>query len=107
MLREYAKENRQHLTDAEMRLWYFINNKKLSGYKFRRQHVIGEYIVDFYCNEAKVVIEVDGEQHTFNKEYDEKRTAYLEEKGYRVLRFWNNEVYKNIDGVLEIITNAL
>ncbi|MCE3232508.1 MAG: putative restriction endonuclease-like [Rickettsiaceae bacterium] len=61
-----------------MRLWYFLSNKRLLGYKFRRQHIIGEYIVDFYCNEAKVVIELDGEQHVFNKNYDEKRTNYLE-----------------------------
>ncbi len=107
MLREYAQENRKKLTDAEMRLWYFISNKQLLGYKFRRQHVIGEYIADFYCSEASLVIELDGEQHVSNEDYDLKRTQYIEEKGFKVLRFWNIDVYKNIEGVLEAILAEL
>jgi adenine-specific DNA-methyltransferase len=79
----------------------------LAGVGFRRQHPIGIYIVDFCAPREKIIIELDGDQHGKQKEYDELRTAFLREKGYRVLRFWNGEVMRNINGVLETILNCL
>lgn len=107
MLRDYARQNRKVLTNAEFKLWCLIRNKELLGCKFRRQHVMGEYIVDFYCREVGLVIELDGEKHLTNKQYDDIRTAFLESKGYQVLRFWNQEVYENIEGVVESIADAI
>ncbi len=75
--------------------------------KFRRQHPVGNYIVDFYCDEAKLAIELDGGQHAMSSEYDLERTEELQRKGIRVLQFWNNEVLGNLDGVLERIAEAL
>ncbi len=93
---------------AEQRLWYFIRRKALGGFRFRRQHTIGPYIVDFACLEAKLVIELDGDQHALGDapERDANRDAYLREQGFEVLRFWNNEVYDEINSVLEVILDA-
>src|SRR5690606_4838289 len=96
---------RNNPTDAEKALWKRLQHEQL-GLKFRRQHPIEPYIVDFYCPDKKLIIEVDGGQHNENKR-DDARTAYLESKGYRVIRFWNNEVLQNTDGVLETIMNEL
>jgi very-short-patch-repair endonuclease len=79
----------------------------MGGYKFRRQEPIGSYIVDFICQEEKIIIEVDGGQHSAEREKDFERDRWLKEQGYKVLRFWNNEVLTNINGVLEVIWNNL
>lgn len=104
-----AKELRQNQTDAESFVWYYLKNKQLDGYKFRRQHPIDKYIVDFICLEAKLIIELDGGQHGEKDkvEYDANRTKFLEEAGYKVLRFWNNEAFDNISGILDFVWNEL
>ena len=96
-----ARNLRKNATIQERRLWNLLKNRQFHNLKFKRQQPIGDYIVDFICKEAKVIIEIDGGQHNddFNKLYDEKRTQYLNSRGYKVLRFWNNEIDENIDGV--------
>jgi very-short-patch-repair endonuclease len=94
---------RKNLTNAERKLWRVLRKKQLSSLRFRRQVPIGPFIVDFICFEKRLVIEVDGGQHDENKEYDEKRTIWLEDQGFRVIRFWNNEVMNNINGVATFI----
>jgi len=105
----FARELRQKQTKAERLLWRKLRSKQLQGVKFRRQQPIGPYIVDLASFERKLVIEIDGGQH--NKEAvrgrDEERVVWLKERGYRVLRFWNNEVLTNVEGVLERISEAL
>jgi len=98
---------RKNSTDAELKLWKHLRNRLTYGEKFRRQQPIGKYIVDFVCAERKLVVEVDGGQHSENVAYDSERTAWLESEGYRVLRFWNNEVLKDADVVLEVIIRVL
>ncbi|MFQ5863179.1 MAG: endonuclease domain-containing protein [Candidatus Brocadiales bacterium] len=98
-----AKNLRKKPTDAENLLWRYLRSKQLDGLKFRRQHPIGDYIVDFACLEKQTVIELDGGRHTINKDRDKERNRWLEKEGYKVLRFWNNDVLTNIDGVLEVI----
>ncbi len=102
---ENAQNLRDNQTNAEGLLWHYLQNKQLDGYKFRRQQPIENYIVDFVCFEKKLVIELDGGQHNEKDavEYDKKRTEFLESAGFKVLRFWNNDVFKNISGVLEDI----
>ena len=97
------------MTDAEARLWYNLRRHDLGGYKFRRQHPFGRYILDFYCPQAKLVIEIDGGQHfeAENVILDVKRTHYLEEHGLKVLRFANLEVLQETDSVLGVIYEAL
>ncbi|MDZ7711869.1 MAG: endonuclease domain-containing protein [Rhodovibrio sp.] len=102
-----AKGLRQQTTDAEARLWYVLRRKHMLGFKFRRQHPIGRYVADFACPEARLVIEVDGGQHAEQVARDAARTRELEAHGYTVLRFWNNEVLANFDGVQEVIRAAL
>ena len=97
-----AKSMRRSPTDAEAMLWRHLRAHRLSGSKFRRQQPIGPYIVDFVCLERRIVIEVDGGQH-FGSEVDERRDAWLRDQNFRVLRFWNNDVLQNIEGVLEKI----
>jgi very-short-patch-repair endonuclease len=108
LFRDRARDLRQHGTDAEHKLWLRLRNRGL-GVKVRRQHPIGNYIVDFVCLEAKLVIELDGGQHddAANRWEDAERTRFLVRSGYRVVRFWNNEVIKNIDGVLARIVDLL
>jgi very-short-patch-repair endonuclease len=102
-----ARKLRQTMTDTEQKLWYYLRNRQLEGHKFRRQQEIDQYIVDFVCNDAMLIIELDGGQHAEQQEYDERRTRYLEAKGYRVLRFWNNEALTKIESVLEVILEAV
>ena len=102
-----AQALRRTQTNAEGLLWHYLCNKQLGGYKFRRQQPIGPYIADFACLSQKLLIELDGSQHAARQNYDEKRDAFLREKGYRVLRFWNNEVFENCFGVLERIYAVL
>ena len=94
-------------TDAEIRLWSRLRRKQLDGFRFRRQQPIGPYIVDFFCPAAKLVIEVDGGQHAQRENEDTSRTCWLEEHGYRVVRFWNNEVLANTDSVTWAILETL
>jgi adenine-specific DNA-methyltransferase len=109
LLKAFAREMRNAPTDAEKRLWHFLRDRRLAGYKFRRQHPMAGYIADFVCIEARLVIELDGGQHAelFQQESDTARTREFESRGFRVLRFWNNEVLSNTMGVLESILNAL
>lgn len=81
--------------------------RNVDGFKFRRQHVLGDFVVDFVCLNSKLVIEIDGGQHAEATEYDELRSAWIEKEGFRVLRYWNSEVLENPDGVLETIWGAL
>jgi very-short-patch-repair endonuclease len=90
------------MTEAEKLLWSRIRSRQLSGYKFRRQHPIGVYIVDFFCPDLNLVIEVDGGQHADNLG-DEKRDAWLSSEGYRILRYWNNQILKETESVLKDI----
>ena len=103
------KELRQRQNDAEGRLWYFLRNRQINSCKFRRQHRMGSFIVDFVCLEEKLIIELDGGQHNevSNKEKDTIRTNWLEKEGYKVLRFWDNDVLANIEGVVEVIRKIL
>ncbi len=103
---ERARSLRQTQTATEGLLWHFLRNRQLGGYKFRRQQPIGPYITDFACLSRRLLVELDGGQHVENRD-DEKRDAFLQEKGYRVLRFWNHEVSENCLGVLERIYEAL
>ena len=106
---EYAREIRHRTTEAEQQLWTSLRNKQLKGKKFRRQHAIVNYVVDFYCNECKLAIELDGNFHTETeaKKYDASRTALLNELGITVLRFWNEEVIKDPSKVLQRISDHL
>ena len=106
-MKHLAKKLRKNMTDAERLLWQHLRNRELGGYKFRRQRPVGPYIVDFVCLEKKLVIEVDGSQHAGQMELDTKRSDYLKEKGYRVTRFWNNEVLKKTESVLTVILSSL
>ena len=105
--RDAARRLRKEMTEAEKRLWYRIRRRQLSEHQFRNQVELGSYIVDFCCLKERLVIELDGGQHAEITEYELERRAWLEEKGYRTLRFWNNEVFENLDGVLETIVRAL
>ncbi len=106
-LRSLARAQRQQATDAERLLWRHLRGRQLMGFKFRRQVVIEPYIVDFVCLEAKLIIEADGGQHAEQATYDIRRTTCLETMGYRVMRFWNHEILKELHSVLEQILAAL
>ncbi len=106
-IRQKAKQLRVNSTDAEYQLWQQIRNRRLEGWKFRRQMPVDHYIVDFVCAELKLIIEIDGGQHAEAGFYDDQRTEYLQSKGYQVVRFWNNEVLGNTEGVLERIAEIL
>lgn len=99
-----SRELRKNPTEAEVRLWQGLKMYLFNDIHFRRQHAIGPYIVDFCAPRQKIIIEVDGEQHLEQQEYDAERTAFLITKGYQVLRFWNDEVMNHIDQVLEAIS---
>jgi very-short-patch-repair endonuclease len=101
-----ARQLRANSTKAELRLWKHLRSRGLNGHKFVRQEPIGPYVVDFVCRAQRIVIEVDGGQHATDKR-DSIRDKWLVEHRYRVMRFWNNEVMGNIEGVLEMIAAAL
>ena len=105
-LRQFAKNLRKHSTDAENRLWVFLRANRF-GFKFKRQVPIKRFIVDFVCHEKRLIIELDGGQHQTNQVYDEQRTIELNRCGFQVLRFWNNDVLREINTVLEVIDKAL
>ena len=98
-----AKALRKRQTKAEGLLWKHLKARQLNGVKFRRQQPVGSYIVDFVSFEQKIVIEIDGGQHIKRKDYDVKRDAWFQKKGFRVLRFWNSELFQDTEGVLEVI----
>ena len=102
-----AQTLRERQTNAEGLLWHYLRDKQLAGHKFRRQQPIGPYIVDFACMPKKLLIELDGGQHAEQHTYDKKRDEFLREKGYKILRFWNNDVFENCFGVLESIRAAV
>ena len=102
-----ARQLRKELTPAEQRLWAYLRGNKLHGVNFRRQHAIGSYIVDFVSIKNKLVVELDGSQHLNQEERDAERTQYLESQGYKVIRFWNDKVMNDIEGVIRAIEIAL
>ena len=106
-LRARARELRKNPTDAERLLWQRLRYWQIDGCKFRRQQPLGRYIVDFICLEKRLVIEVDGGQHVHQADYDKERDGWLRDQGFAFLRFWNNDVIENMDGVTEVIAENL
>jgi very-short-patch-repair endonuclease len=104
---ELAHQLRSEPTPAEQRLWLVLRGDKLNGIRFRRQHALGKYVIDFVSVKSKLAIELDGSQHLEQSEYDLQRAAYLESLGYKVIRFWNNQVMNDIEGVMISIEAAL
>ena len=102
-----SQELRHNLTEAETKLWSHLRAHRTTGIHFRRQHAIGNYIVDFCAPRQKLIIEVDGGQHLDQEDYDAERTAYLESKGYHILRFWNNEIENDLEAIMLVIDLAL
>lgn len=105
-LTDVARKLRRRSTDAETRLWYHLRDRRLLGFKFRRQEPRGRAVADFLCQQARLIVEVDGGQHAESRT-DSERTAFLNSAGYLVLRFWNNDVLSNTDGVLDEIARTL
>ena len=97
---------RSNMTPHEQILWQYLRAGRLAGYKFKRQQPIGRYIVDFVCFEAKLVVELDGSQH-MDATQDKIRDAWLSNEGYKVMRFWNNELSENLEGLLQLVLQAL
>ncbi|MBC3807183.1 endonuclease domain-containing protein [Undibacterium seohonense] len=106
-LKAYAREMRKKMPTAEQLLWYVLRNRRVAGAKFRRQHPVGRYILDFYCVEKKLAVELDGGQHSEQQNYDQQRDAYLKKQGIEVLRFWNNQMLLETEAVLEVIYSIL
>jgi very-short-patch-repair endonuclease len=104
---DFARRLRRSQTDAERVLWFRLRDRRLAGLKFKRQVPVDRYVVDFLCSEGKLIIEIDGGQHDQQRERDSIRTATLEAMGYLVLRFWNNEVMQNSEGVLQDILSTV
>ena len=102
-----ARKLRRDMTDAERLLWRHLRNRELLGHKFRRQHAIDHYIADFICINAKLIVEADGGQHADLADMDAQRTRHLAALGYRVLRFWNDDILLRTDHVLEAVIEAL
>jgi very-short-patch-repair endonuclease len=102
-----ARTLRSNMTEAERRIWQILRSEQMQGHKFRRQVPIGRYIADFVCHKARLVIEIDGGQHERSSLREIGRSAFLQHEGYRVLRFWNNEVLTNLEGVYATIAEAL
>jgi very-short-patch-repair endonuclease len=101
-----ARRLRANQTDVEKRLWSQLRNRGLLGLKFRRQVPLGDFVADFVCADHALVVELDGGQHAASEAMDNRRTAWLESRGWRVIRFWNNEVNENVDGMLQMIAAA-
>jgi very-short-patch-repair endonuclease len=104
---ERARALRSEMTEAENRLWQMLRSRQTERYRFRRQVPIGPFIADFVCHEARLIVEIDGGQHDPSSELQKRRTWFLESEGYRVLRFWNNEVLDNPGGVQTAIAEDL
>jgi very-short-patch-repair endonuclease len=107
LTRARARALRKNPTEAEKLLWTQLRYWQVDGYKFRRQQPLGKYIVDFVCMEKRLIIELDGGQHAEQRDYDVERDAWLREQGFTVLRFWNNDVLQNINGVKDTILSEL
>jgi very-short-patch-repair endonuclease len=107
MPNQRARDLRRNLTNAERRLWSQLRLRQIEGHRFRRQRPVGPYVVDFICLEQRLVIEVDGGQHAERTSQDAKRDAWLRSQGYRILRYWNNEVLSQTEGVVQVIMGAL
>ncbi len=108
-LKSYRSKLRSSMTDAEVMLWKYISGGKLMGYRFRRQYSVGKYILDFYCPHLRLAIELDGGRHNEpkNMKADKERTKFLEGYNIRVIRYWDNDVLNNIDGVFDDLINQL
>lgn len=104
---KFARQLRHQQTEVEQKLWFHLRNREFLNHKFRRQHPIGSYIVDFCCIEKRLIVELDGSQHLAQQTKDAGRTHYLQSQGYRVIRFWDNEIFNQLDGVLETIRLTL
>ena len=102
-----ARNLRKDSTEAEKILWHRLRNKQLEGFKFRRQQIVGRYVVDFVNFERKLVVELDGSQHAVEKGKDRERDHWFQTQGFEVLRYWNTEVFENLEGVLEAIRERL
>ncbi len=107
MHHDRARDLRKNMTDAERRLWYHLRHRQIGRSRFRRQAPIGPYIVDFVCFEKRLVIELDGGQHAALVQADLRRTEWLSSQGFRVIRFWNHQLFEERDAVLEAIDMAL
>ena len=107
VLQRRARALRNRATDAERYLWQYLRGRQLAGHRFRRQVPIAGFIADFACLEAKVIVELDGGQHVQNVGYDEQRDRLIEAQGFRILRFWDNQVFQETQAVLEQIMRAL
>src|SRR5262249_1073505 len=109
MKHDFARQLRRDQTNVERKLWYALRNRRFAGFKFRRQQPIGPYVADFVCFEKKLIIELDGGQHgrEQNAEWDARRSAWLRQDGFRVMRFWNVELIQNFDSVLDAIWREL
>jgi very-short-patch-repair endonuclease len=106
-MNDYARELRNNATEAEKLLWRHLRGRQLNGFKFRRQRPIGKYVCDLVCLEAGLIVELDGSQHLVNEPYDDNRDASFRSIGYRVLRFWNGQVFSETEAVVETIFQAL
>lgn len=106
-LKNFRRNLRKNSTDAERKLWQYLRRRQIGNFKFTRQYSVGSYILDFYCPETRLAIEIDGGQHFENKDKDEIRTEFLVKQNIKVIRFWNNEIFNNIDGVLITIRKNL
>ncbi len=104
---QHGRALRKQLTPLERKLWAYLRNGRLKGVVFRRQHAIGPYVADFCAPRHHLVVELDGSQHLRNEEQDQRRTEYLRSQGYDVVRFWNNDVMANVEGVVAKILDAL
>jgi very-short-patch-repair endonuclease len=105
--RSRARELRQNLTDVERLLWQRLRYWQVDACKFRRQQPLGHYIVDFVCLQRRLIVELDGGQHAGQENYDNERDAWLRDQGFVILRFWNNDVLTNMDGIVEQIAKTL
>jgi very-short-patch-repair endonuclease len=102
-----ARRMRHEPTDAERKFWFAVRGRKFDGYKFKRQYAVGPYIADFVCLEKRLIVELDGGQHTQQADYDAERTAYLQARGFHVLRVWNDDFLRTPGAILEGIWRAL
>ena len=102
-----ARELRRRATEAEKKLWFQLRQKQIEGFKFRRQQPIGKYVVDFVSFEKRLIVELDGGQHKAQKDEDKTRDRFFQDEGFEVIRFWNTEVFENLEGVLEAIRKNL
>jgi very-short-patch-repair endonuclease len=105
-LTKFARQMRCEPTVAELKFWYQVRDRRLEGFKFKRQIPVGPYIADFICIERRLIVEIDGGQHS-ESEHDRKRDAFLTSEGYRVLRFWNADVLTNMEGVIDMVIMEL